>query len=274
MWTESVDLHCHSWHSDGLFSPKEMAERAYNSGVKVWSLTDHDTNAGWDEARETCEKLGIRFIPGVEITCKVEMKSSTHSPSSWHLLAYFPEGASQEFSDWLYDMKEARVPRMKSMLEALRELGHDIPLRDVEKHAEGSLGRPHLARAMIDHGIVESISEAFDQWIGNDAPAFRERPLPSVSEAVKMVQQSGGITSLAHPFYYGIETNVLIPNLLKLGVDCVEAVHNSHPDSYRLELMQQGISVSVGGDSHGTENRPSPGKISVPIKHLHPCFRP
>ena len=274
MWTESVDLHCHSWHSDGLFSPKEMAERAYNSGVKVWSLTDHDTNAGWDEARETCEKLGIRFIPGVEITCKVEMKSRTHSPSSWHLLAYFPEGASQEFSDWLYDMKEARVPRMKSMLEALRELGHDIPLRDVEKYAEGSLGRPHLARAMIDHGIVESISEAFDQWIGNDAPAFRERPLPSVSEAVKMVQQSGGITSLAHPFYYGIETNVLIPNLLKLGVDCVEAVHNSHPDSYRLELMQQGIPISVGGDSHGTENRPSPGKITVPIKYLHPCFRP
>ena len=274
MWTESVDLHCHSWHSDGVFSPKEMAERAYNSGVRVWSLTDHDTDTGWDEASKACEELGMRFIPGVEITCQVEMESDTHAPSSWHLLAYFPEGASQEFSDWLHEMKEARVPRMKLMLEALKELGHEIPLEDVEKYAEGSLGRPHLARAMMDHGIVESISEAFDIWIGNGRPAFRERPLPTIAEAVKMVQQSGGITSLAHPFYYGIETNLLVPCLLRLGVDCVEAVHNSHPDSYRLELMQQGLSISVGGDSHGIQKRPSPGKMPVSIKHLHPCFRP
>ena len=74
MWTESVDLHCHSWHSDGLFSPTEMAKRAFDSGVKVWSLTDHDTDTGWAEASEACQKLGMRFIPGVEITCEVEHK--------------------------------------------------------------------------------------------------------------------------------------------------------------------------------------------------------
>ena len=267
MWTESVDLHCHSWHSDGLFSPTEMAERAFNSGVKVWSLTDHDTNTGWQEASEACEKLGKRFIPGVEITCEVELESNTQNPSSWHLLAYFPEGASQEFSDWLLSLKEARVPRMKLMLKALAEMG-------LEKFAEGALGRPHLARAMMEHGIVESFSEAFDNWIGNGGPAFRERPLPTISEAVEMVHQSGGFTSLAHPYYYGIEIDVLVPTLLRLGVDCIEAVHNSHPDSYRWELMQQGLPISIGGDSHGTENRPSPGKICAPIKHLHPCFRP
>ena len=274
MWTEGVDLHCHSWHSDGLFSPTEMAQRAFDSGVRVWSLTDHDTNTGWQEARDACEKLGMRFIPGVEITCEVELQSSTKNPSSWHLLAYFPEGASQEFSDWLLSLKDARIPRMKLMLEALAEMGHVIPIEDVEKFAEDSLGRPHLARVMMEHGIVESVSEAFDKWIGNDGPAFRERPLPTVSEAVKMVHESGGLTSLAHPYYYGIDIDVLVPTLLKLGVDCVEAVHNSHPDSYRLELMQQGLPITVGGDSHGTENRPSPGKICVPIKHLHPCFHP
>ena len=89
-----------------------------------------------------------------------------------------------------------------------------------------------------------------------------------------MVHQSGGLTSLAHPYYYGIELDVLVPTLLRLGVDCIEAVHNSHPDSYRWKLMQQGFPVTVGGDSHGTENRPSPGKICVPIKQLHPCFHP
>ena len=274
MWTEAVDLHCHSRHSDGLHSPSEMAERAFKSGVRVWSLTDHDTNSGWIEAQQACDSLGMRFIPGVEITCEVEITSETQTPSSWHLLAYFPDGASDEFTDWLTSLKYARVPRMKLMLEALSELGHDIPLEDVEKYADDSLGRPHLARAMVEHGIVETVSEAFEKYIGNGGPAFRERPLPTISQAVGMVQQSAGITSLAHPFYYGISNEILIPLLLKLGVDCVEAVHNSHPDSYRYELMQQGLPVTVGGDSHGTENRPSPGKICVPIKHLHPCFRP
>lgn len=274
MWTEMVDLHCHSWHSDGLWSPEEMATRAFNSGVRVWSLTDHDTSRGWDEAKQACDKLGMRFIPGVEITCEVEMNSETHNPTSWHLLAYFPDGASVEFTEWLESLKEARVPRMKSMLAALESFGHSISIEDVEKHAEGSLGRPHLARAMVEHGIVESVQEAFDTWIGDGGPVFRERPLPSISQAVEMVHQAGGITSLAHPKYYGIETKTLIPNLLKLGVDCVEAVHNSHPDSYRWELMQQGLPITVGGDSHGTEKRPSPGKISVPIKHLHSCFHP
>tara|TARA_B100000700_G_scaffold324797_1_gene431884 strand:+ start:13553 stop:14377 length:825 start_codon:yes stop_codon:yes gene_type:complete len=274
MWTESVDLHCHSWHSDGLFSPSEMAQRAHKSGVRVWSLTDHDTNSGWQEASDACNVLGMRFIPGVEITCEVEIKSETHQPSSWHLLAYFPDGASQEFTDWLLSLKDARVPRMKLMLEALRKMGHVIPIEDVEKFAEGSLGRPHLARAMVEHGIVNSVAEAFDDWIGNDGPAFRERPLPTISQAVEMVHQSGGITSLAHPHYYGIDSEILIPALLRLGVDCIEAVHNSHPDSYRLELMQQGMPITVGGDSHGTEKRPSPGKICASIKHLHSCFHP
>ena len=274
MWTEVVDLHSHSRHSDGIHSPTEMARRAHDSGVKVWSLTDHDTNTGWKEAQIACESLGMRFIPGVEITCEVEIASDTENPSSWHLLAYFPEGASDEFSEWLNGLKDARIPRMKLMLGALKEMGYDIPIEDVAKHADGALGRPHLARAMIDHGIVESVSQAFDEYIGNGCPAFRERPLPKISEAVRMVHQSGGITSLAHPLYYGISNEVLIPRLLQLGVDCIEAVHNSHPDSYRHELMQQGMPITVGGDSHGTENRPSPGRMCVPIKHLHPCFHP
>ncbi len=274
MWVDSVDLHCHSWHSDGLWSPSEMAQRAYKSGVRVWSLTDHDTSNGWAEAQDACDKLGMKFIPGVEITCEVEIESETHNPTSWHLLAYFPEGASDEFKQWLADLKDARVPRMKSMLSALKDLGHDIPIEDVEKYAEGSLGRPHLARAMLEHGIVESVQEAFDEWIGDSCPAFRERPLPTISHAVEMVHQSGGITSLAHPKYYGISTDLLIPTLLRLGVDCVEAMHNSHMDSYRWELMQQGMPITVGGDSHGTKKRPSPGKMVVPIKHLHPCFHP
>ena len=274
MWTQAVDLHCHSHHSDGLWSPSEMAKRAHDAGVKVWSLTDHDTNTGWDEAADACSKLGIRFIPGVEITCAVEMTSETSDSTSWHLLAYFPEGCSPEFTSWLESFKDSRVPRMKSMLSALAEMGHQIPFEDVAKFAEGSIGRPHLARAMIEHGIVETMQQAFDDWIGDSGPAFRERPLPTIAEAVEMVHSSGGITSLAHPGYYGIPSDELVQRLVSLGVDCIEAVHGSHPDSLRFELMQYALPTSVGGDSHGTEKRPSPGKMPVPLKHLHRCFHP
>ena len=186
------------------------------------------------------------------------------------MLAYFPDGASDEFSEWLVGLKEARLPRMKLMLEAMKELGYDIPLEDVEKFADGALGRPHLARAMIEHGIVGTISEAFDEYIGNGAPAFRERPLPTIAEAVEMVHQSGGLTSLAHPLYYGIDNEILIPRLLKLGVDCIEAIHNSHSDSYRYELMQQGMPISVGGDYTEPKTDQVRGRF---VRQLSTCTR-
>ena len=274
MWTEKVDLHSHSYHSDGLHSPREMALRAYNSGVRVWSLTDHDTISGWDEAKSACKEIGIRFLPGVEITCEVEIDSATHNTTSWHLLAYFPDGASEEFENWLTDVKESRVPRMMNMLLALQEFDIYITIEEVEKYAEGTITRPHLARAMIEKGIVETVQEAFDKWIGDDCPAFRERPLPKIKDAVEMVKKSGGITSLAHPKHYGVETEELIFRVKELNIDCLEAVHNSHPDSYRWEMMNQGLPISVGSDSHGMNHRPSPGNMAAPINRLHSAFRP
>jgi predicted metal-dependent phosphoesterase TrpH len=228
------------------------------------------------------ENHGMRFIPGVEITCamaiaadpEVLAKNETTQPHSWHLLAYFPTGGSEELSEWLAEQKDARLPRMKAMLAKLAEHGHEISIEEVSKYAEGSLGRPHLARVMIEKGIVESFQEAFDQWIGDDGPAFAPRPLPSIEEAVEIVKRSNGITSLAHPVYYGIATSELVEYLQSVGVDAIEAFHRSHTSSYRLELMSSGMDVTVGGDSHGTEHNPSPGKMVVPLKLLHPLLRP
>ena len=274
MWTQQVDLHSHSYYSDGIHSPQEMAKRASDSGVKVWSLTDHDTSRGWEEAIEACKSLGLRFIPGVEITCEVEMTSETHNPQSWHLLAYFPDGATDDFRTWLDGLKDARVPRMKNMIAALNESGFEISFEEVDELSSGAIGRPHLARALVARGYVETKQEAFDQLIGDHCEAFRERPLPTITQAVKQVKAAGGITSLAHAKYYGIPTKELIERLKTIGVDCIEAFHSSHPDSYKLDLMSQGMPITVGGDSHGTENRPSPGNVVVPVKHLHPSFCP
>ena len=234
-----VDLHCHSCHSDGLWSPEEMATRAFNSGVRVWSLTDHDTSRGWYEAKQACDKLGMRFIPGVEITCEVEMNSETHNPTSWHLLAYFPDGASVEFTEWLESLKEARVPRMKSMLAALESLGHSISIEDVEKHAEGSLGRPHLAEIMVDLGYVEDKNEAFEKWIGDGMQAHVSQVKPTIEEAVNLVKSLGGFTSLAHPAYYGVPVDILAAYCRQIGVDGIEAFHRSHPDFYRFQIWEE-----------------------------------
>jgi len=282
MWTELVDLHSHSTFSDGVQSVEEMAKRAHASGVRVWSLTDHDTDAGWQQAELAAEKYGMRFIAGVEITCAMAIAADPvilaemeiTQPHSWHLLAYFPDGGSEELSEWLAEQKDARLPRMKAMLAKLSEHGHEISIEEVSKYAEGSLGRPHLARVMIEKGIVESFQEAFDQWIGDDGPAFSSRSLPSIEDAVQIVKSAGGITSLAHPRYYGVETDELVEYLQRVGVDAIEAFHRSHNSSYRLELMRAGMAITVGGDSHGMEYNPSPGKMVVPLNFLHPLFHP
>ena len=278
MWTEKIDLHCHSTYSDGCESVEEMANRAHANGVEVWSLTDHDTDSGWDEGWAIAEKLGMKFIPGVEITCamaipadpKVLEEMNRSQPHSWHLLAYFPEGGTEDLSIWLREQKDARLPRMKEMLAKLSDHGFEISLEEVSEHAEGALGRPHLARVLVEKGIVDNFSEAFEKWIGDDGPAFAPRPLPTIEEAVDLIKSAGGFCSLAHPMYYGVETEKLVKYLRDVGVDAIEAFHRSHPDSYRFELMTAGLPITVGGDSHGMDHNPNPGRMAAPLARLHP----
>jgi len=281
LWTEAVDLHSHTTHSDGIASVRVMAERAAKNGVKVWSLTDHDTAAGWDEAQEEADRLGMRFVPGVEITCEVPLLPEENmlephqsNPSSWHLLAYFPEGCSQGFIEWLDAMTEARIPRMEGMIQRLSEHGMEISLEEVMAIAGGAIGRPHLARVMLEKGMIDTFQEAFDLWIGDEGPAFSPRPLPKISDVVEKIRSQNGISSLAHPYYYGISPQKLGKYLVSQKIDAVEAFHRSHNESLRWALMNIGLPITVGGDSHGTENNPSPGRMLVPLTHLHPAFHP
>lgn len=269
MWTEAVDLHSHSTHSDGVFSVAELAHRMRKQGVKVWSLTDHDTTVGWEEAQAVSGEMV--FLPGVEVTCEPPLECAQ---SSWHVLCWFPEGCV-EFREWMESKRDERRPRMQAMVNALNELGQEITMEDVEAQAgQASLGRPHLARAMVERGIVTSVAEAFEKWINDEGPAFRERPLPSVGEVVQRAHAEGGITSLAHPYWTEVEDDVLMDIMSEIGFDCVEAFHQSQPDSYRYRIWQaaaaRGIYSSVGADCHGTGHHPDPGRMPVPISALHP----
>jgi len=286
VWTQHYDLHSHSTNSDGEHSVDYVAKLMRDNEVKYWSLTDHDTISGWNIAQQSAKRLGIDFIPGVEITCErgIEPNSDElirqnreRASKSWHLLAYFPglkhnSEAAESFAEWLKPLQNNRIPRMKKMIAKLADLGMPVDYDEVAKKAGGSIGRPHLAQAMVDRGYVETKSEAFERWIGDGLPAHVTQPKPTISEAVKMVKQCGGVTSLAHPLYYGIPSSELAEYCRNVGIDSIEAFHRSHDDEYRFQLWQAckalGLEVSCGSDFHGQSYGHNPGKMAVPMNDL------
>lgn len=286
MWTQHYDLHSHSTNSDGEHSVDYVAKLMRDNEVKYWSLTDHDTISGWNIAQQSAKRLGIDFIPGVEITCErgIEPNSDElirqnreRASKSWHLLAYFPglkhnSEAAESFAEWLKPLQNNRIPRMKKMIAKLADLGMPVDYDEVAKKAGGSIGRPHLAQAMVERGYVETKSEAFERWIGDGLPAHVTQPKPTILEAVKMVKQCGGVTSLAHPLYYGIPSSELAEYCRNVGIDSIEAFHRSHDDEYRFQLWQAckalDLEVSCGSDFHGQSYGHNPGKMAVPMNDL------
>lgn len=288
MWTQTLDLHSHSLHSDGEHPVQDVARLMHEEGVQTWSLTDHDTTSGWNEAASAAASLGIRFLPGVEITCEpalppdqghLDTIGRERASASWHLLAYFPEhrpGINDDtvagFKAWLEPHQDGRLPRMKAMCQRLTELGMPVDVEDVCRRASGSVGRPHLAQAMVELGYVSSKLEAFEIWIGDGLPAFVPHIKPTIAEAVEAVRSANGFTSLAHPLYYGVPTKSLVERLGQLGVDAVEAVHRSHTDAYRFELMNEavsnGMTITVGSDFHGLSWQARPGNMPLQVLAL------
>ena len=287
-WSEQYDLHGHSTHSDGELSVSQLAQKIKDEGVKVWSLTDHDIISGWSEASEEAEKRDIKFIPGVEITCipglpaesvVLEKEGRDRATTSWHLLAYFPNykpntnsSSMTAFSEWLEPFAEGRIGRMKRMVEKVNQLGMDISFEAVMARSSGAVGRPHLAKEMIEKGYANTVQQVFDEWLGDGRPAHVEKRKPTIVEAVEVIQASGGICSLAHPIYYGIKTDNLLSFIDDAGVDAVEAFHRSHPDSYRMELWKSaqklGLKVTCGSDYHGPSYQARPGHMPVPSASL------
>lgn len=287
-WSERYDLHGHSTHSDGELSVAQLAQKIASEGVEVWALTDHDVISGWKEASEEAKQRDIRFIPGVEITCIpglaaqktiLEKEGRDRSTTSWHLLAYFPNHDSNvnsqsisAFRKWLEPFAEGRIGRMKRMVEKVNALGMDIDFEAVMARSSGAVGRPHLAKEMIEKGYANSMQQVFDEWLGDGCPANVEKTKPTIDEAVNVIHAAGGICSLAHPIYYGIESNNLLSFIKSVGVDAVEAFHRSHPDKYRMELLncaqKIGLKVTCGSDYHGPSYQARPGHMAVPSSYL------
>jgi len=243
-----VDLHTHSTSSDGLLSPIEMVRRAHRNDVKYFSITDHDTISGLEEAIQEAEKLAIKFIPGIEL-------STTYNGESIHILGYFRDDSYKihEFIDYLHELKNRREIRARGMVEKLKEVCNiEINIDNVLKRGKDIVARPHIAYEIIASGYPYDQDYIFDNFIGKDAPAFVPTTKLKTSEGVKLLKKYNALVFLAHP---KLIKNSPIEEFLDMGFDGLEAVYyqnTKEEEEYFLTLAKEhGLLTSVGSDCHG-----------------------
>lgn len=242
-----IDLHVHTTASDGLLAPVDLVRAVRAARVEVFSVTDHDTVDGLDETRRAADAAGLTFIPGIEL-------SAYWGAVEFHILGYFIDPANAALRLFLTATREARQARLHAMLNRLQAMGMGVPADDVLARAQnGNVGRPHLARALVECGFVGSSDEAFDRYLGANKPAYVPRPDVSVTGAIAVIREAGGIASLAHPGLHNRDE--AIPDLMAAGLTAIEVYHPKHAfgraSRYRRIARRHGLLVTGGSDFHG-----------------------
>jgi len=265
-----VDLHTHSTASDGSYTPEEVVRLAKERGLGAISLTDHDTVDGLAEAVAAGEALGVEVIPGVEI-------SARFPGGSMHILGYFIDYTNGLLDQRLAVLKKARAERNPRIIAKLNALGAKITMAQVEQiSGGGQVGRPHIARALLEHGYVRNIQEAFDRYLGNGAPAHVSKFRFPQDEAIAMIREAQGIPVLAHPFTLSLGSAFALKkqleDLKKLGLAGLEVYYSEHtPEQEALYLKlarDLDLLITGGSDFHGL-NKPEVDLGQCPCqKHL------
>lgn len=259
-----VDLHCHSTASDGALPPTAVVEEASRRGLHALALTDHDTVAGLAEAQAAGERLGVRIVPGVEL-------SAVENDVETHLLGLHLKdvGIMEQRLIALRDMRRIRAERM---VERLNALGVPVTMEQVLANAAGgAIGRPHVARAVVAVGRAADLREAFDRYLGNGRPACVGKDRLSMADAIGMVHEAGGIAVLAHPGDAANRTRLIA--LADQGLDGCEVRHPSHSDDAigRMARLvdELGLLPSGGSDWHGTfDGWRTLGVMQVPLEWM------
>lgn len=241
-----IDLHMHTTYSDGNFSPFELLKKVKELNIDIVSITDHDSINAIEEAVAIGKDLGIEVIPGVEISTDVEDKEV-------HLLGYFLDIYSSELKKYLRFFRDERVERAKRMISKLNNLDFDITIDDVLEVTNGSaIGRPHVALAMMNKGIVNDFYEAFQKYLRDGGPAYERKIHISPQSALKLINDAGGLSFIAHPGH--LKESILM-TLINSGIDGIEVTHPSHNDYqkkfYRGIVNQYCLLESGGSDFHG-----------------------
>jgi predicted metal-dependent phosphoesterase TrpH len=259
-----VDLHSHSTASDGAFAPAVVVQEAHKAGLAAIALTDHDTTAGLAEATAEAARLGIRLVPGVELSA-VENEHETHI-LGLHL------GSTAPIDARLADLREMRRSRAARIVELLNSQGVRITLASVlEQAGDAAIGRPHVARALIAEGWAVDSRDAFDRYLANGRPGFVPKEQLTVRDAIALIHDAGGIAIVAHPGSQGSRERVEL--LMQDGLDGVEVRHPSHSaeDIARLMALVEhfGLVPSGGSDWHGVPGPRTLGSMRVPMEWLH-----
>ncbi len=268
-----VDLHCHTTASDGVLAPAQLVARAAKLALKVIAVTDHDSTEGIAEAQAAGRALGVEVIAGVEINTDVPR-------SEVHVLGYFVNPAHEELTVQLARIRDGRIGRARRMAEVLTEMGAPVRFeRILEIAGEGSVGRPHVAQALLEAGHVQSLSEAFEKYIGRNSPAYVERVKFTPAEACALIRRAGGVPVLAHPVFFdrygaikpAFDIEALLPEMIAGGLLGLEVYYPGY-DAVTIEHLlgvarKHGLLVTGGTDFHGLRrNEPDLGGVYVPRK--------
>ncbi len=266
----TIDLHLHSSHSDGALAPAALVVRARAAGVSILSLTDHDCVRGVPEAREACRTAGLTFISGVELGVGI-------GTDEIHILGYGIDTRGRTLQNALDQLAGERIDRMEKMLATLGRLGIPLTLEEVQAETGGGIvGRLHLASALVRLGHVANHNEAFQRWIGAGRPAYVQRYLLTLREAIDLIREAGGVAVLAHP---GLtRRDELIEYLVRLGVRGLEVYHPKHDfvdvSRYLKVCARFDLFATGGSDFHGVGTSDlEPGAASTPADQFHKLLK-
>lgn len=248
MTRKMIDLHSHTTASDGQHAPRELLERARAAGIATLGVTDHDTVAGLPEAEEAAARLGVRLVPGIELSAFVHGKEV-------HLLGHFIRRDEPALASFSARLREERRTRMLRMVEKMRGLGYPVRFDEVLAVAGAAhLGRPHLARALVERGWCADVKEAFDRFLGDGKPAFVERFKLTGEEAVALIREAGGTATAAHPAVSRLDRYDL-QALCAAGLAGLEVHHSDQDPGARERLLvlarELGLVPTAGSDFHG-----------------------
>jgi predicted metal-dependent phosphoesterase TrpH len=246
-----ADLHIHTTASDGLFPPDEVVRIAKEAGLRAIAITDHDTVGGVAHARAAAANFGIELVPGVEISTLAEGQDV-------HVLGYFVDTEQKWFLKRLQSLQYMREERNRQIIEKLNKMGIAITWEEVQAKKrdtspERNVGRPHIAEVLVDKGVVHSMDEAFDRYLGKDGAAYVTTKRMTPFEAIDLIKEAGGVPVLAHPGLY--ENDALVEEIIAHGLVGLEVYHPDHDrkrtERYRLMAERYGLIVTAGSDFHG-----------------------
>lgn len=258
-----IDLHTHSTVSDGSEAPGRVVELAAEAGCSALALTDHDSLGGLAEAGRVAAELGVRLVPGCEVSCRkpAPPAGAPRIAGSVHVLVYFVEPGEGVLQEELVKLRGDRAQRNRELAERLLELGTGVTYEDVLAEAgdEGGMGRPHFARALVKAGAAHDIDDAFDRYLADGRPGYVPKARLDAPDVARLAHESGGVAVLAHPLSTGLNPQHLerlVAELADGGLDGMEAVYSSYDPDQRSVLRRiaarTGLVATGGSDFHGS----------------------